>query len=299
MAYRELCDLPKGAWDSHVHVIDDRFPMSLSRPYTPKQATLDELLAFHHSIGISHACIVSVSVYGPSNPSITSALSDPKLKSRGRAVVAIPTTFPDAELDAMHALGVRGIRYNLAVTKARIDKAAFEADLKAYAAKLKRLDWVIQLFVTLDQVALIADVVPGLDVDVVIDHLGAPDWQKDPREQNGYHELLELLRKKHVYVKLSGIYRFEGEKMPGLDEYIREIIKAGRSQVVFGSDWPHVGGAEMNKTEEDRLLPQDFRKVDIPAFIQKCKEWCGFDEETIRMIFVDNPRRLWKYNEDD
>jgi len=102
-----------------------------------------------------------------------------------------------------------------------------------------------------------------------------------------------------VYVKLSGVYRFDGEQMPRLEEYIKQILREARTQVVWGSDRPHPGGAEWNVTEEDRWKVQEYRVVDIPAFVTKCKEWCGHDEETIRMIWVDNPRRLWRYEADD
>jgi len=236
---------------------------------------------------------VAVSVYGTDNRSLIDALE--RQNGKGRGVVTIDLDVSDAELDRMHQVGVRGIRFNLHTTSTKFDTAKFCATLHKFADKIRRLNWVIQMFITLDQIGLIAPEIPSLGVDVVFDHLGAPDSTKAVQEQPGYVEIMDLLRKKQIYVKLSGIYRFSGENMPGLDAYVREIIRDARSQVVWASDWPHVGGPEMHKVESDRLKVQEYRKIDVPGFIRQCKDWCDGNEETIRMIFVDNPQRLWRY----
>jgi predicted TIM-barrel fold metal-dependent hydrolase len=236
---------------------------------------------------------VAVSVYGSDNRSLIDALR--RQNGTGRGIATVDLDISDAELDEMHRVGVRGIRFNLHTTNTRFETADFCATLRAYADKIRRLNWVIQMFITLDQIGLIASEIPTLGVDVVFDHLGAPDATKVVQEQAGYTEIMDLLRNKHIYVKLSGIYRFAGENMPGLDSYVRQIIREARSQVVWASDWPHVNGPEMNKAESDRLQVQEYRKIDVPAFIAQCKEWCEGNEETIRMIFVDNPQRLWRY----
>jgi predicted TIM-barrel fold metal-dependent hydrolase len=255
------------------------------------------LVAFETNIGIDHVCIIAITAYQDDNRSLVDALE--RLKGKGRGIAVVGLDVSDAELDEMHKVGVRGIRYNLHTTLTKMEKADFARELHAYANKIRRLNWVIQLFVTMDQIGLIAEEIPKLGVDVVIDHLGAPDSTKAPQGQPGYAELMDLLRKKQVYVKLSGIYRFCGEDMPGLDAYVREILRDARSQVVWASDRPHPGGAEWNVVEGDRWKLQDYRKIDIPAFVTQCREWCDHDEETTKMIFVDNPRRLWRYNNDD
>ena len=233
-----------------------------------------------------------MSVYGTDNRSLLAAL---ETQDNGRGVVTVDRSVSDEELDRMHAVGVRGIRFNFHTTNTRVDQSQFSSLLYQYADKIRRLNWVIQMFITLDQIALIAADIPKLGVDVVFDHLGAPRSTIAPQEQPGYAELMSLLRSKHAYVKLSGIYRFDGELMPGLDTYVREMLRDAKTQVVWGSDWPHVGGPECNREEGDRLKTQEYRNIDVPAFICRCKDWCGGDEETLRLIFVDNPRRLWRY----
>lgn len=282
-----------------LHSLKDDFPLHPTRPYTPKAAPLSDLMGFETKIGVAHVCIVSITSYATDNSHLVDALK--KLQGRGRGVAVVDIdTVTDAELDEMHAVGVRGIRFNLHSFKKELEQDVFRESIHKYANKIRRLNWVIQLFVQMHQLVLVADEIPKLGVDVVLDHIGAPtDPTIAAQEQPGYAELMKLLRAKQVYVKLSGVYRFSGENMPRLDEYCTEILREAPTQVVWGSDRPHPAGSERLKNEQDRWIPQDYLVIDIPAFIAKCREWCGHDEQKIKMIFVDNPRRLWRYDHDD
>lgn len=196
----------------------------------------------------------------------------------------------------MHDLGVRGVRVNLQTTGQRPNRAQLRKLLAEHANKIRPYGWVLQLYIPLDQIALVAEDFPALGVPVVLDHLGAPLETAPPYKQAGYNELMRLLEERKVYVKLSGTYRFP--KMPDLEDYVREILRVGPTQVVWASDWPHSGGVEANPGG-DRTKIQDYRKVDIPGFVADCKRWCGGDEKLIRKIWVENPRRLWQYDAQD
>jgi predicted TIM-barrel fold metal-dependent hydrolase len=239
-----------------------------------------------------------MAAYGMDNSSMLAALE--KLDGKGRGVVVIdPDTVTDEDLDKMHAIGVRGIRVNFHTRKEKISREAFQTLVQKYANRIRRLNWVIQLWIELYQFALVADVIPQLGVDVVIDHLGGPHSTTTRiQEQDGYKEIMKLLREKKMHVKLSGIYRFKGEEMPGLDEYVTEILQCAPDQVVWGSDRPHPAGPERNP-DGDPYKAQEYLEIDIPAFIERCRAWAGHDEHLIKKIFVDNPRRLWRYDYDD
>ena len=306
-------NLPRGAWDSHVHVVDEvsnvfqativitesysqeAFPFAEDHAFRPKKATLEDLLKFEKQLGTDHVCLVAISVYGTDNDLLLQSLR--LLKGKARAVVSIdPETIPDQDLDKMHALGVRGVRINLKSTSQNKTKEELIKTLKRYAQRIRRLKWAIQLHIGLADIAKIATEIPNLGVPVVIDHLATPDQTLAPRLQPGYTEFLDLLAKQQIWVKLSGIYRFA--KLPELDTYVREILRVAPTQVVWASDWPHTGGVAANP-EGDRKALQEYRKFDVPAFVAKCREWCGDDEELVEKIFVGNPRRLWQYEEDD
>lgn len=306
-------NLPRGAWDSHVHVVDEvsdvvqaisvitevysqhAFPFAADHAFRPKKATLEDLLRFEKQLGTDHVCLVAISVYGTDNDLLLQSLRH--LKGKARAVVSIdPETIPDQDLDEMHALGVRGIRINLKSTSQNKTKEELIKTLRRYAQRIRRLKWAIQLHIGLGDIEKVASEIPNLGVPVVVDHLATPDQTLAPRLQPGYTEFLDLLAKQQIWVKLSGIYRFA--ELPEMDSYVREILRVAPTQVVWASDWPHTGGVAANP-KGDRQALQEYRKFDVPAFVAQCREWCGHDEGLIRTIFVGNPRRLWQYEEEE
>ncbi|KAL2815053.1 hypothetical protein BDW59DRAFT_166967 [Aspergillus cavernicola] len=294
--------LPAGAWDSHVHVADEeKFPYHPLHPYRPKKADLDDLLAFQRSQGIAHSSLVAFSVYHNDNTCLLDSLR--RLKGKGRAVACIdPQTVTDAELRELHDAGTRGIRLNFRTSSKRVDIATFAALLTQAADRIRPFGWVLQVYVSLDQVAQFASVVPRLGVPVVIDHIGHPEPSKGPpRLQEGYQEFMGLLSSGLVYTKLSGTYRFND--LPELDSYVQEILATAPDRVVWASDWPHSGGVLRNPGG-DRNQIQEYRKIDDKGWIAQCKRWCwlvGGDRgnDLVRKIWVDNPRRLWQYGEDE
>ncbi|KUJ07655.1 amidohydrolase 2 [Mollisia scopiformis] len=288
--------LPLGAWDSHVHIVDeDIFHLHPDHPYRPRKADLNDLLQFEKSNGIEHVCLVAFSVYGTDNRSILDALV--KLKGKGRAVVCIdPDEITDKELRSMHGLGVRGVRLNLRTRSQTIDPILFTKLLRKYADKIRPLGWALQIYTSLDQIKHIAAVIPSLGIPIVFDHLGSPEGTRPPKALLGYSELMSLLKEKLVYVKLSGTYRFPNT--PGIGEYVEEILRCAPTQVVWASDWPHSGGVSRNPGG-DRKKVQEYRVVSTTDFIVRCKEWCKYDEDLIQKIWVENPRRLWQYDAQD
>lgn len=86
-----------------------------------------------------------------------------------------PQKITEEELDVMHLSGVRGVRLNFKTKGEMPTRKQFEIKLQNYATRLRKRDWILQLYLALDQVALIADIVPRLGVKVVIDHMGSPD----------------------------------------------------------------------------------------------------------------------------
>ena len=289
---------PPGAWDSHVHVVDeDSFPLHPSHPYRPEKASFASLQSFHKSIGIAHACLIAFSVYHDDHSSVFDALG--RMEGKGRAVACIDSkTATDNDLRLLHKAGVRGIRLNMRTRSEALDIEA----VKLAAARVRPLGWVIQLYVSLEQIVELTPVVPELGVVVVIDHIGAPSADKGPGKlQPGYAEFIQLLKTGQVYTKLSGVYRFPD--LPDLEDYVAEILKTAPDRVVWASDWPHSGGVEANPGG-DRDRVQRYRKVDDAAWISRCRQWCrtvegGGGERLARKIWVENPRMLWQYDGDD
>nr|POE90360.1 4-sulfomuconolactone hydrolase [Quercus suber] len=274
--------LPEGSWDSHVHIVDESDP-----PYVPRSATVSDLIGFQKKLGIKNVGLVCISVYGNDNRSILDAL--PKLNDDCRAVACIdPTTISEEELDTMHKAGIRGVRVNLKTREELPTKQQLSAKLHAHATRVSPRNWFLELYLGLDQMQLVADIIPELGLRVVIDHMGSPAPSCSFKVQQGYEKLIELLSNGQVWVKISGTYRFSD--LPDLEDYGKALIRAGPKNVIWASDWPHTGGVAVH---EDGRTIREYREVNDRDFVRKCFEWCEFDEHLIRNLFVENPARLW------
>ena len=105
--------LPKGTWDSHMHVVDPvRFPLAADAQYQPHPHTLADAKTFYSRFGIENMVFVQPSIYGDDNSCMLEALE--KLTSRyGCAVVALdPKTIDHHTMEKWHAIAVRGARLN-------------------------------------------------------------------------------------------------------------------------------------------------------------------------------------------
>ena len=214
---------PKGSWDSHVHVLDpvrpssndtilidkEEMPFAKSRPFTPKAALLSSLESFESSNGIDHVCIVQVSSYATNNMYMVRALR--QIAQQGgipRGVVVIdPAQITDEELDMYHEAGVRAVRVNMKTYSISVDPKQWKSLLMPYVLRIKRLDWVLQIYVSLDALISLAPIIPQLGITVVIDHIAHAGTTSPCDPNSGFAELLNLLRRKEAFVKVSGLNR--------------------------------------------------------------------------------------------
>lgn len=237
-----------------------------------------------------------MSVYGTSNDSMIDAIQR-NSKLRAVAILDLEQT-DDLKLDELHRIGFRGVRLNLRTRSDSFTPSQWREKLTLYYRKLRRRDWVLQLFVSMDQIVNIAPVLEEMpDLKVVFDHLGSPEPPNSPASQAGCNELYHLLEhNKNTYVKLSGIYRLDG--VPAVDRHVCHLLKTVPDQLVWGSDWPHAAGPDYNPGGDPKAL-QDFLPIDIPSFIKECLAWCNNDPVLMKKIWVDNPRKLWDYADSD
>ncbi|OAA55069.1 Amidohydrolase 2 [Niveomyces insectorum RCEF 264] len=301
--------VPAGAWDTHIHVFDpDTFPYAVPRPYTPKPAQITE---YPTSVtGCQNIVIVHASMQGKSPAPLVDTLNKQKTvsalvqrgtKLRGLATIDIDN-ITDAELDALHAAGVRGARFHeMAWGHGHQTGASeIEAKIQALAGRLARLGWIIDVFCPLPAWAAMADMIRHrLDprIKLVADHFGStfPGDETTP----AFQTLLELVREKRLFVKISGFERLYHGRPEGIEAVApaaKALIAAGPDQIVFGSDWPHteLGVNRQGKTAEQRINEvEGFRTVDDAGHIRKLREWIA-DEETWHKFWVTNPGRLFE-----
>jgi predicted TIM-barrel fold metal-dependent hydrolase len=223
---------------------------------------------------------------------------------RGVAVVDTETV-TDAELNEMHEAGVRGVRVNLASEK---DTEKIIDDVKKNAAIAEPRGWVVQVWIPLAAMVELHEIIPTLNTTFVFDHYGHAEVGSktnntmntlDPYQSKGFRELIDLVQRKLLFVKISAPY--QNSKQDPLYEDMRVVaqtlINAGPDMVVYGSDWPHTASKEGNGPGGP-LVPSDYRVINDAALVEITKDWAG-SEAQIQRLFVDNPRRLWQWYSED
>src|SRR5882672_6117350 len=113
-------DVPAGACDCHTHIHPDpeKFPFFSGRVYTPELASPEEMTALHKALHMERVVIVTPSIYGPDNSATLFGMAARGPTARGVAVIDDRTS--ESDLDAMQQAGFRGIRLNLATSRASL-----------------------------------------------------------------------------------------------------------------------------------------------------------------------------------
>src|SRR5450755_4738230 len=103
---------PPGAVDAHCHVFGpgDMFPYAAERKYTPCDAPAAKLFELRDFLGFERNVIVQATCHGADNRALLDAIA--RSNGRARGVATVRADVATAELDALHAGGVRGVRFN-------------------------------------------------------------------------------------------------------------------------------------------------------------------------------------------
>ena len=226
--------------DSHIHVVGDPAisPQVADRTYTAGEASLDSLLAVANPQDVTRFVVVQPSFYGTDNTVTLGAIAALGANGRGVAVID-PATVTSAELSALEAGGIAGLRINLYSTLAEQRGGSMEESFGAMAAVAQRSGWHVEVIAKADVLARAADLFAASPVPVVIDHYGVHGGVT-PGSDTG-QALLGLLRRPHVWMKLSAPYRCSADPLavrPDPD-WLAAILDAGAERCVWGSDWPH------------------------------------------------------------
>jgi predicted TIM-barrel fold metal-dependent hydrolase len=281
--------MPANAWDNHMHVTDPAYPLAPEAAYTPSLHSLQHAMKFEATIGISNIVLVQPSIYGNDNSCMLDALKAIGPRN-GRGVVGFdPETIETSTLREWHELGVRGVRLNLKSNNTKFTEQSLRDVLQSYAKAIKPLDWVLELFIGMEDIPVLERAAKDVSVRLCLAHFGAPklpslaDRTKrlNAYDLTGFQSLVDLLRSGNVWLKFSGAYRFdEDPNMEGIEPLARELLKIAGDRLVFASDWPHTR----------------FEGLDVKPFVERCLQWtdeAGLKEE----VFVSNAKKLWDIDE--
>ena len=277
--------LPAGAVDAHCHVFGpgDQFPYAPERKYTPCDASKDQLFALRDHLGFDKNVIVQATCHGSDNRALVDALRASNNKARGVATVNPNVT--DAELQAMHAAGVRGTRFNF--VKRLADFTPREVLLEI-AKRIAPLGWHVVVYFEAQDLPELVDFFTSLPTIVVVDHMGRPDVSK-PVDGPEFELFVKLMREHaNVWSKVScperlsvtGPKALHGEQNAYVDvvPFARRLVREFPDRVLWGTDWPHPNLKDH--------MPDDGLLVDFIPHIAPTAE-------LQRKLLVDNPNRLY------
>jgi predicted TIM-barrel fold metal-dependent hydrolase len=267
--------LPPGACDTHCHVFGPaaRFPYAEGRRYTPPDAPSEMLGALHRHLGISRAVLVQASAHGTDNRAMLDAIAQDPGNRRGVAMVG--PTAADAELERLHAGGVRAVRYNFV---RHLGGAPDYATIENMAARIATLGWHLVLHLDAEDLVEHEALLRRLAIPFVIDHMGRVEAGHG-LDQPPFLRLLALMQLPNAWVKVSGAERVStalGDFTDALP-YAEALVNAAPDRVLWGTDWPH---------PNVRVMPDDGALVDLLPAIAP-------DEARRRKLLVENPARLY------
>lgn len=265
--------MPAGAWDTHFH--------TQHAPGTPHHHPVSQALALHASLGIEHGVLVQTRLPGGTEAGF---LADLQAVPQWRGVALMEDRTTEAELDALHAAGVRGIRYNYAgFLNRRPSSDAFRRGVERAASR----GWHVLLHVEPAELLELADTIAALPLPVVIDHCAHIRTADGPK-QPAVRTLLELARLPHCWMKLSSLDRWAPSGPPRYDEAIElgRVVAANCSdRLLWATDWPHVMYKDPRSPGAELPTPRDLLAL--------LRAITGDDDALLRRILVDSPQVLY------
>ena len=275
---------PPGSCDTHFHVFGPG-PGQTADPasaYAPKAAPMEALLAMHKALGIERGVLIQNTAVKVDYPALIEELrANPQW--RGVAVMNDATT--DAELTALHAAGVRGVRFHFAAfLKKRPSLATFNRSIERVAA----LGWHVLVHCTGTELIELAPEFVKVKIPLIIDHIAHMDIALGI-EQPAFKTLLELHRHDHVWVKVANGDRWSVIGQPSYADAVpfgRALVANAPERLLWGTDWPHV---MYKKPNEGGDPPPD--DADLLNLLYDMVP----DAATVKRILVDNPARLYPF----
>lgn len=268
---------PVGAVDAHCHVFGPaaEFPFAPERKYTPVDAGKSQLFALREHLGLSRSVIVQATCHGRDNSAMIDAIAASGGTARGVAIVGPDIT--EAELDALHAGGVRGVRFNF--LKRLVDATPRETFLEI-AERVVRRGWHIVVYFEGAELVDMAPFLAQLPGIVVVDHMGRPDVAAGIEGADFAAFRAFLRAHENFWVKVSCPERMTVAGPPYADviPFAKVLVQEFPDRTLWGTDWPH--------PNMKSHVPDDGALVDvIPAIAP--------DAAAQRRLLVDNPMRLY------
>jgi 2-pyrone-4,6-dicarboxylate lactonase len=277
---------PANSCDTHFHIFGppETFPFLSTHEYTPPAAPLEHYLKMTEVIGTQRGVVVQPSVHGLDNAATLNAIANSGGRFRG--VGRIDDKTPISELQRLHGGGVRGVRFNL------LDRPRGNVKLDVLDRCVEHIvefAWSVDLHIDAKNLLEQERRIRNMPIPVVIDHI-ARVKPVEGLDQPAFQLLLDLLKAKHVWVKVSGadkicdtkVHAYFGLPFIEVIPFARAVIAAAPDRIIWGTDWPHSNNFAPGHT------PNDGDLVDLLAEFAP-------DESVRKQILVHNPAALYGF----
>lgn len=265
-----------GACDCHVHVYEEGFPIAPSAVSRPPHGPLADYRRLQAALGLERVILVQPTAYGFDNRCMLDALA--RLGEAARGIAIVPPDASDAELQQLHAQGVRGVRY---MTIPNAGGLVSWDSIERMAARVAPLGWTVNLQLDGRDLPQRRTVIDGLPCKVVIDH-NAKFLEPVAPDHPAFVALLEILGRPERWIKLSAPYETSKIGPPGYDDVstlAKALVRAHPDRCLWASNWPHPG----------RMPPPS-----DAALLALLTEWAP--AEAVRhAILVDNPATVYGF----
>lgn len=205
-------------FDTHLHIIDDRFPLVPNQGYLPDTFACEDYLDRMKGYSLAGGAIVSGSFQALDQTYLVDALK--KLGPSFVGVTQVSASVSDAELVDLDRAGVRAVRFNV--------KRGGSEEVKYLDSLARRVHevvgWHVELYVDSRELAALYQLLVALPA-VSIDHLGL--------SKEGLVTLRRLVEN-GVHVKATGFGRVDFEVKTAL----KDLYSTNPDALMFGTDLP-------------------------------------------------------------
>ncbi len=277
---------PPNSCDTHFHVFGppDKFPFAQKRAYTPPAAPVEHYFQMTEVLGIERGVVVQPSLHGFDNTATLDAIA--RSKGRFMGVGRVNDKASKDELKRLHDGGIRGVRFNL------LDRPEGNIQLDVFDRVVENIagfGWSLDLHIDPKNLLSQEKRIRALPVRTVFDHIGRIS-PVHGLNQPGFQLLLDLMKDKRFWVKISGIdkichlnlYGENGVRYKEVIPFAQAVVEIAPDRVIWGTDWPHSNIFSPGETPNDGDLLNlllDF----VP------------DERIRQKILVDNPAALYDF----
>ncbi len=239
---------PAGMCDTHIHFYAEGWTAVPGTPQPPA-ATVADYRQVMDWLGIQRVVVVQPNAYGFDNTVTLNAVAE--LGDCARAIVVVPPDISDADLQALHAKGVRGVRI-----MALLGGTLGMDKLEATAHRIAQMGWHVIVQLDGRELPQYESILRNLPCKVVIDHIGKFQ-QPVPPEHESFRCLLRLVDSGRIWVKLAAIYETSQSGAPDyadIGQLAKILAHHAPERMLWASNFPHAQAHRFGYPDEAALL---------------------------------------------